>query len=330
MKRFRRVLALLLMIVVVAFGALTWLASSRLICPRRQVIQDYHREILDKPTDHGMRIEAFTVGEAPCLMCEPVAQPGAAIKGNKLRAQLQAAGVNLAPWGTIKATLVLLHGHNGCKEDHLPVAERFCAAGFRCLLVDLPGHGQHPSPFACFGIHESTLPREVLHAAARQFQFTPGPVGLFGISQGGAIVLQAAARGDESWFAVAELSSFASLDRVIGHQAREYFGFLAPVAKGVVAGLVHHRAGYVPAQVRPVEAASRLSIPVLIGHGDADAFVTPEQARELFQAVPSTRKQFLNIPGAGHGNVLVTEAPVYATVSRFFLDALPPGQNKAL
>ena len=330
MKRFRRVLVLLLMIVVVAFGALTWLASSRLICPRRQVIQDYHREILDKPTDHGMKIQPFTVGVVPCLMCEPVAQPGAAIKGNKLRVQLQAGGVNLAPWGVIKGTLVLLHGHNGCKEDHLPVAERFCAAGFRCLLVDLPGHGQHPEPFACFGVHESALPREVLHAAARQFRFTPGPVGLFGVSQGGAIVLQAAARGDESWFAVAELSSFASLDRVIGHQAREYFGFLAPVAKGVVTGLVHHRAGYVPAQVRPVDAASRLSIPVLIGHGDADAFVTPEQARELFQAVPSTRKQFLNIPGAGHGNVLVTEAPVYSTVSRFFLDALPPGQNKAL
>lgn len=323
MKLFRRLLVSFLLIVAVAFGCLTWLASSRLICPRRQVIQDYHREILDKPTDHGMRIEAFTVGEAPCLMCEPVVQPGAAAKGNKLRTQLQAGGSTIAPWGTIRGTLVLLHGHNGSKEDHLPVAERFCAAGFRCLLVDLPGHGQHPATFASFGVHEATLPREVLQAAAKRFQFSPVPAGLFGISQGGAIVLQAAARGDESWFAVAELSSFASLDRVIDHQASEYFGFLAPLAKATVTRLVQQRAGYVPAQVRPIDAAARLSIPVLIGHGDADAFVTPEQAQELFQAVPSTRKQFLGIPGAGHGNVLVTDAPVYATVSQFFLDALP-------
>jgi len=322
MKRLRRVLVFLAIFAVIAFGALTWMASSRLICPPRRFLQDYHQDILVNAREHGMRVESFAVNGTPCLLCEPLVQPGSAVKGNKLRAELQAQGLPLAPWGEIKATLVLLHGHKGCKEDHLPVAERFCAVGFRCLLVDLPGHGQNPEPFASFGKRESSLPGEVLRAAAMQFKFDPSPAALFGISQGGAIVLQAAARPDEHWFAVAELSSFAALDQVIAQQAQTLFGPLSSMANVVVTTLVQQRAGYTPSEIRPVDAASKLTMPVLIGHGDADRFVTPDQALVLYAAVPSTRKQFLNIPGSGHSNVLVTNAPVYATVSRFLLEAL--------
>ena len=230
MKRLRRMLAFLSIFSVIAFGVLTWIASSRLICPPRRILQDYHQDILANAREHGMSIESFAVNGTPCLLCEPLAQPGSAVKGNKLRAEFQAQGLPLSPWGETKATLVLLHGHKGCKEDHLPVAERFCAAGFRCLLVDLPGHGQNPQPFASFGKRESSLPGEVLRAAAGQFHFDPAPAGLFGISQGGAIVLQAAARTDEHWFAVAELSSFAALDQVIAQQARTLFGPLSSMA----------------------------------------------------------------------------------------------------
>src|SRR5207302_9521229 len=126
-------------------------------------------------------------------------------KGNKLRSQLQAQGLSVPDWGEVKATLILLHGHSGRKEDHLPVAERLCAVGFRCILIDLPGHGDHPAPFATFGFREAALPGEVLREAARRFAFKPEPAGLFGISQGGAIALQSAARPDEEWFAVAEI-----------------------------------------------------------------------------------------------------------------------------
>ena len=276
-----------------------------------------------------MRIESFKAGPTPCLLCEPIAKPGPAIKGNKLRAELQAAGVTLAPWGDIKATLVLLHGQTGCKEDHLPVAERFCAAGFRCLLPDLPGHGQHPAPLASFGKTESTLPYEVLQEAFKHFGFNPMPAALFGISQGGAISLQAASHSNEGWIAVAELSSFASLDLVVQKQASTWFGPLSPIANGIVTSLVKARAGYSPAEIRPIDAAAKLTIPVLIGHGDADAFVTPNQAQSLYQAASQShhRAPFLNIPGAGHSNVLITPTPVYSTISRFFLEAVPQARQ---
>lgn len=324
MKRFRRALTIFFVVAVIAFGVLTWLASSRLICPPRRAIQDYHREILANALEHGMSIRAFSAGETPCLLCEPSTTPGAALKGNKLRSELQALHVKMAPWGTVVATAMLLHGHTGCKEDMLPVAERFCAAGFRCILLDLPGHGKHPEVFASFGKSESTLPGEVLYAASKRFDFAAQPAVLFGVSQGGAIALQAAARADDKWSAVAELSSFESLDLVVSRQARTWFGPLAVPADGMVSWLVHHRAGYRPSEIRPIDAVAKLTLPVLIGHGDADAYVTPDQANHLFDAVHSDTKQFLNVPGAGHHSVFVTEAPVYATIGRFLLEAVRP------
>lgn len=332
-KRWRwwKILGVLLLLACVGFCGLVWYASSRLITPARRPLQDYHVEFLAKSAEHGVSVEAFKVRtsdgfETPCLLCEPLVSPSTtAAKGAKIRSELQAQGLKLEPWGAIKATLVLLHGHKGRKEDYLPVAERLCAAGFRCILVDLPGHGEHPATFATFGHGEASLPSEVFQDAAKRFQFKPAPAGLFGISQGGAIAIQAAARPQDGWFAIAELSGFASLQEVIHDQAVQYFGPLREPAEALVYALVKHRAGFEPSAIRPVDAAARLnSIPVLIGHGDADRFIQPHHARALFQAVPSARKQFLNVPGAGHSDVLITPAQVYATVGRFFLEALPP------
>lgn len=307
-------------IAVFVFASLIWLSSSRLTKPSRRPLQDYHRDILANATAHGLTIRSFTVGSTPCLLCEPTPSPGE--KGAKLRGELQAAGLTLPAAGEMKATIVLLHAHGGRKEDHLPVAERFCAVGFRCVLPDLPGHGDHPATFATFGHTEVTLPGEVLRAAASQFHFDPAPAGLFGVSQGGAIAVQAAARADEHWFAVAEVAGFAALDDVIDGQARRLFGPLHQPAHWLVEQLVQARAGFAPHTIRPVDAAAKLTIPLLVAHGDADDFVTPDHAQRLFQAAPASLREFMNIPGAGHGNALVTNAPVYATVSRFYLKAL--------
>lgn len=305
---------------IVAFLGLIWLSSSRLTKPSRRSLQDYHRDILSNAAAHGLTIRSFTVGSIPSLLCEPTVTPSP--KGTKLRTELQAMGLTVPPAGEMRATLVLLHAHGGRKEDHLPVAERFCAVGFRCVLPDLPGHGDHPATFATFGHTEVTLPGEVLRAAAEQFHFNAAPAGLFGVSQGGAISVQAAARVEEHWFAVAEVAGFAALDEVIDGQARRLFGPLHQPAHWLVEQLVQARAGFAPHSIRPVDAAAKLTIPILIAHGDADSFVTPEHAQRLFDAAPASLRQFMNIPGAEHGNVLITDAPVYATVSRFYLNAL--------
>mgnify|MGYP000222745918 CR=1 FL=1 len=105
----------------------------------------------------------------------------------------------------------MLHGHKGRKEDHLPICERFCAAGFRCLLIDIPGHGQSPHPYATFGYRES----EMISAIWKEYQDNHGlsnsPLFLFGYSQGGAISLLTAAKYPEKIRAIARISEVVGL-----------------------------------------------------------------------------------------------------------------------
>jgi len=126
-----------------------------------------------------------------------------------------------------------VHGHFGRKENHLPVSERFCAIGFRCLLFDVLDHGEHPSPTTTFALNEAMLPRAVLESAAQRFGFDPRPAGLFvALSLGGAIALIAAVqeRDADIHSVVAELSSFAILSQVIEHEARRFGPLSRPTA----------------------------------------------------------------------------------------------------
>lgn len=320
-------LAVLLLAALVVIG---WKGSERLVSPARRGLQDYHRAILGKPDDYGLSVAPFTAtGSTPCLLVTASARPGIATKSNLVRAELARRGVRLAPWGSEIGTVVLLYGHGGRKEDHLPICERFCAAGFRCLLLDIPGQGDHPAPTGSFGLHEAALVESVLADASRQFGFAPAPACLFGVSQGGAIALQTAALTPSKWKAVASVATFASLDRPVGQAAEnllpEPLRFCSPLAAFSVGCGTRIRAGFWPGDVRPVDAAGKLNQPVFIGHGDLDTYIGIDQARDIFAAIPASRKRFRVVSGADHNHVLSKGShALYADLCQFFLAAVEP------
>ena len=334
MKRFRRVLQLLAVVFLVLFAAVFaatgWWGSGHLVSPARRPLQDYHRTILAQPAEFGLRVEAFSAADkTPCLLVTGVKDPGKAEKGRILRDELQRRGVTVPPWGSQLGTIVMFNGHHGRKEDHLPICERFCAAGFRCLLLDLPGHGDHPGTFGTFGLSESKLAGQVLTEAASKFNFSASPACLYGLSQGGAIALQAAAREPSKWTAVASVATFASLDRPVLRSAEvllpSQLHFCTPVAALSVSCGARLRAGYWPADVKPVAAAAKLHMPVMVVHGDQDSYIGIEQAKEIFAAIPDSRKQFRVVPGGDHHRVLSTGShALYADLCQFFLKSLEP------
>lgn len=335
MRRFRRPLlrfCLVLAVLVLAAMVVTgWLGSERLVSPARRALQDYHREILAKPDEHGLKIEPFTTaGGTPCLMVTVSQTPGLAVKSNIARAELARRGISAPPWGARIGTVVLLYGHAGRKEDHLPICERFCAAGFRCLLLDIPGQGDHPAPVGSFGLNEAALVESTLDDAAARFAFPASPACLFGVSQGGAIALQTAARSPGKWKAVASLATFASLDQPVLRAAEgvlpDGLRFCSPLAAFSVGCGTRVRAGFWPSEVSPVAAASKLNQPVFIGHGDRDAYIGIDQARAIFAAIPGGRKKFRVVAGADHNHILsVGSHALYADLCQFFLAALDQG-----
>lgn len=327
-RYFVRLAIILGVLLTAASGVVAWYGSERLVSPQRRSLQDYHKDILGKPDEYGLRIQAFTGPEqTPCLLVTPSPSPGEAKKSRILRDELTRRGVSLPPWGTELGTVVMLYGHGGRKEDHLPICERFTAAGFRCLLLDVPGQGESPAPFGTFGVTEAPLIEKVLAVASSKFGFGPSPTCLFGVSQGGAIALQTAARTPSKWTAVASIATFSSLDRPVIATAKEMvpknLHFCCPLAAACVSCGTRVRAGFWPADVRPVDAAAELNMPVFIAHGDQDGYIGIDQARDIFAAIPSSRKSFHVVKGANHNNVLATGSHgLYADVCEFFLDAV--------
>lgn len=325
MRRLRAWILRLLLLVLAAFGLLGWIGAGHLVSPERRTLQEYHREILAEPARFGLAIQSFKGARStPCLLVRP--RPGGeARKSRQLRSRLADDRIPLPPWGEERGTIVLLHGHGGRKEDHLPICERFCAAGFRCLILDLPGHGEHPDRRASFGHREADLVVEVLDDCATRFGFPPGPVSLFGVSQGGAIALRCAARHDDRFAAVASVASFAGLDETLAAAARELHPLLRPVAplSSQAVGLATLlRGGFHPSAIRPLDDAAKIRIPTLIVHGREDRMIPPCDARRIHQALREPRAPLRWVDDADHQSILGKDAAnLYPDLCRHFLGA---------
>jgi uncharacterized protein len=301
-----------------------WLAGWKLARPGRREAGEAAQQILAGPAAFGLHVRPGRCGDHPYLLCTPDPLAGPAQRGGILRRQLHEAGALVPAYGYTTASVVLLHGRAGCKEDLLPVAERFCAAGLRCILIDLPGHGENARPASGFGAGhgESAIPGEVLDHAAGEFGFNPGqPAMLWGLSMGGSFALHAAAAEPERWAGVIVVCSFARLDDLVRRRCEQLAGPLAtPVARLLAHG-AQAAGGVAPAAVRPVAAAAALEVPALVVHGDADPLVPADQGRALFDALPGDRaNRWLVVTGASHRDVLVTPQPVYAPMAAWLRD----------
>ena len=285
-------------------------------------MHDYHREFLADPAAHGVVLEKFTLEDGtPCLLCAPEPNGKLGERGVKIRQQMGEPGLTLNAPGQVIGNLVMVHGRKGRKEDYLLIAERLCAVGFRCLLPDMPGHGEHPAPVIYYGVREAGLPARVLSEAAQKFAFTAQPAGLMGMSMGGSVAMHSAGQADAPWRAMGIISSFHAFAPAIDVQSVKMIGGLLGKPWAVAAGLVYEwKSGLSVQEIRPHEHAMGLTIPTLIAHGKDDKIVPIESGRQLFAALPEdTPKQWVEIPEADHHNVLITDFPIYATMAEWML-----------
>jgi alpha-beta hydrolase superfamily lysophospholipase len=303
-------------------GMAVW-AGWEVASPNRRPVQDYHREYLSHPEAHGMGIVKFTLKDGtPCLYGEPSGAP--AKRGEAIRGQLAAMGIALQSYGETRGTVVLLHGRRGRKEDYLPIAERLCACGFRCVIPDLPGHGDHPAGITTYGVREAELPARAQAEAAARFGFPAQPVGLLGISMGGSVAVHAAGRESAPWNALVVVSSFDMLATTLDRNAKRKFGgLLGKIVSGGASYVYSKRAGLPLENIQPTDYCPQIRIPTLVAHGTSDSVISIDAGRRLFLTLPDdTEKRWLEVPGADHDNVLVTDFPIYAEIARWLLESM--------
>ncbi|MDZ4404221.1 alpha/beta fold hydrolase [Prosthecobacter sp.] len=306
--------------------AAIWWAADQLAHPSRRPLQDFHHEFLADSSAHGVVLKFFTCADnTPVIVCEPAPSGVLGKRGQAVREQLLRKNITLPPSGSIIGNLVLVHGRRGRKEDYLLIAERFCSVGFRCILLDLPAHGDHPGQIACYGVKESHLPAMALQRAAAEFGFEATPAGIMGISMGGAVSIRAASNKDAPWRAAVLVSTFDMLENVVQHQASGLVGEMCgSVWQNITGRLFAWKTGMLLNTANSIALVPTLHCPTLIAHGTTDHVIPIECGRRLYAALPSSiEKRWIEIPGADHDNVLITDFPIYAEMVEWMLRHVP-------
>ncbi len=281
-------------------------------------------------TDQGVRRLVVATAEGlslQAMLLEPTPVAGTTKRGLAVVAALKKQKLDPRP-GVVRGTVVLLHGFNARKEHMLPFAERFCAAGFRCVLYDSRGHGDSGGRYATFGVRETGDLRRVIEAA-RPLAGPGGlgPLGLLGYSMGGAVAMQAQPDLPEVK-ALASVAAFADFRDVITNQAtRRWQGFGTPLVP-LVRKETRWKAGFDPWDVRPVEAVTRLTCPIFLAHGEADALVPVSHVHRLAAAAGARLQQVMLIPKGTHGDVFMTGGDaLWGRLAVFFVSELTKGQG---
>jgi pimeloyl-ACP methyl ester carboxylesterase len=229
-------------------------------------------------------------------------------------------GIRIHSWlfrsPSAAASVIVLHGHGGNKHTCLPLA-RMLFPAYNVLLLDHRGHGDSDGLRTTIGYEERL---DVHGAVDLLLERGLGPVGIFGMSMGGATALLAAAE-DPRIAAVVADSPYARLRWAVQQVAvlRGYPKLVTPLIAylGCLATSLHLR--YQMRAFDPVEVIDRIAPrPLLLMHGVEDEMIPVASAHVLYARAGDPKELWL-IDGLKHCRAL-EEAfePFQQRVLRFF------------
>ena len=226
----------------------------------------------------------------------PVGPPPALPRRN---VEVEGDGIALRGWLFLASgprrgvTVVYLHGSGDNRSSGTWIGERLVAQGFDVLAMDGRAHGESGGEACTYGFHERRDVSRVLSALGVERAI------LLGVSLGGAVALQAAA-DDPRVIGVVAVASFSDLEAI----ARDRAPLLASEGQLREAmALAGSEGRFRIEDVSPVEAARRLTVPVLLVHGADDRETRPVHSQRILAAL-AARQRLILVPGAGHGDAL--------------------------
>lgn len=249
--------------IVVAVAIASWWAAGQWLRPSPRVIGA-------PPADLGAQTVEFSGAD-----------------GHRLRGWL-------AP-GRGAGAVVLVHGVRESRRAMLGRARFLHRAGYAVLLFDLSAHGESDGTQTGFGLSEAADVRaavEVMRAAA------PGaPIAAIGFSLGAA----ACVLGDAPLpvDALVLEAPYADIGTAIGNRLRLRLGSVGPWLAPLLTAQLWARRQIAMSELRPVDAITRVHVPLLVIAGSNDPRSTPADVERVFAAA-SEPKELWIVPGAAH------------------------------
>lgn len=221
-----------------------------------------------------------------------------------------ASGSDLAAWSVPGScacgSVVLLHGVRANRGALVGRARVLHDAGYSVLAVDLQAHGESGGEHITFGALER-LDAIAAVAQARR-RFPNQPVGVVGVSLGGAAAALAADRLGAD--AVVLEAVYTDIETATRNRLRMRLGRFGAALAPALTFQLPLRTGVEARSLRPVEAIAHLGAPVLVVAGERDAHTTPADSRALFDAAQAP-KELWWVRGAAHVNVLDAAPAAY-------------------
>lgn len=226
-------------------------------------------------------------------------------------------GVELAAWkcrasGVRRGTLIYLHGVADNRGGSVGVIRRFGELGLDVIAYDSRAHGNSGGDVCTYGFWEKQDLRRVLDTVGA------GPIVLLGTSLGAAVALQLAAE-DVRVTGVVAAETFSDL-RTVATERAPFFFTANTLARAFQ--LAEQRGHFAVDAVSPVAAAAKITVPVLLIHGDADSLTSPDHSRRVF-AMLGGPKRLMLVAGAGHNGSLTAET--WEQIERWILDLTVSG-----
>lgn len=196
-----------------------------------------------------------------------------------------------------KGTIFLLHGYSMFKEMMIPWAFTLAQAGYRCVLMDLRGHGESTGETFSFGKYETKDLVQVLDHLERD-GVCEGPVGVLGVSFGANLAMHWAAQDDrvESVVAIAPYNDPVDAAERLVRELR------LPITRGSIRNGVEHLSGKLDvdwSEWTGSVAALESSRPIFFIGGGCDRISPAEEVMRLKGLAPEGSR-LLILPESNH------------------------------
>ncbi len=221
-----------------------------------------------------------------------------------------------------RGTVVLLHGYGLAQFSLAPWALRLAETGWRCVLVDLRGHGKSTGKQIYFGIEETHDLSQLLDQLARDGNFKK-PLAAFGESYGAAMALRWA-MADPRVITVVAITPYASLSNSVMNLRHEYADWLPKII--VKAGLkqLPGLLGVTANELDTTTGMARHPVNALFVAGTEDK-ITPVADVEQLYKLAAPGSELVVVPDATHETVTYYLAELAPPVLAWLSDASSQG-----